>query len=161
MVGRSIASITDLVVHIYLSASHLSKYGTSVIYISYGPLYVPYYRYYTVYGSHCWLIAKILPSEIWNVHAPLGQHFGNQLTLCMCSVQRVHVSHKATQALCVLKHCARKCHIPSNQCRYSNYSLPDVALGQHSTAGRYGRNKVRGLLNLEPLAVGVSQCQLI
>ena len=66
-----------------------------------------------------------------------------------------------------------KCHIPSKECRYSNYSLPDVlgdsdgnetrdkpacsteestmeegssggfnvALGQHSTAGRYGRNK--------------------
>ena len=65
---------------------------------------------------------------------------------------------------------AHKCHIPSKECRYSNYSLPDVlgdsdgnetrdkpacfteeegimeegssggsnvALGQHSTAGRY------------------------
>ena len=71
----------------------------------------------------------------------------------------MHVSHKfkATQVLCALKPCARKCHIPSNQCRYSNYSLPEgimeeedeegssggsiVALGQHLTAGRYRINK--------------------
>ena len=84
------------------------------------------------------------------------------------------MSHKDTQALCALKHCTCKCHIPSKVCRYSNYSSPDalgdsdgnetrdepacsteegtmeeeggsggssVALGQHSTADRYGRNK--------------------
>ena len=85
------------------------------------------------------------------------------------------MSHKATQALCALKSSAHKCHIPSKECRYSNYSLPDVlgdsdssetrdkpacsteeegimeeegssggsnvALGQHSTVGRCGRNK--------------------
>ena len=72
------------------------------------------------------------------------------------------------------KICTSKCHIPSKECRYNNYSSPDVlgdsdgnetrdkpacsteegtkeeeggsggssvALGQHSTAGRYRRNK--------------------
>ena len=78
------------------------------------------------------------------------------------------MSHKATQALCALKTRARKCHIPSKECRYSNYSLPDAlgdsdgnetrdkpacsteeegtmeALEQHSTAGRCERNKSMG-----------------
>ena len=45
-VGRSIASISDLGEHIYLSALHLSKYGASVVYIGYGP---PYRTTYSTY----------------------------------------------------------------------------------------------------------------
>ena len=49
MVGWSIATIYNLGAHNYLSASPLSKYGTSVIFISYGP---PYHTTYITYEFH-------------------------------------------------------------------------------------------------------------
>ena len=45
-IGQFIAFISDLGEHIYLGASHLSKYDASVGYISYGPSYC------TIYISH-------------------------------------------------------------------------------------------------------------
>ena len=43
-VGRFIASIYDLVAHIYFGASHLGKYvSPSVVYIGYGPPYLTIY----------------------------------------------------------------------------------------------------------------------
>ena len=39
MIGRSIASISDLGKHIYLGTSHLGKYDALVLYIGYGPPY--------------------------------------------------------------------------------------------------------------------------
>ena len=46
MVGWSIVSIADLSAHTYLGTMHLGKYGTSVVYFSYGP---PYRILYTLH----------------------------------------------------------------------------------------------------------------
>ena len=95
LVGRSIASISNLG-GIFTSALHafLSKYGAS--------------------GQVYWQWTS-LPYNICYI-CTLGSTFWQSTDSTMCYVQRVHVSHKATQALCALKTRAHKCHIPSKEC---------------------------------------------
>ena len=52
MVDQSIASISDLRMHIFLGSLHLGKYGTSVVYINYEPPYRTIYYILQLAHTH-------------------------------------------------------------------------------------------------------------
>ena len=103
-VGQSIASISDLGEHIYLSASHLGKYDASVVYIGYGPPYRTIYITYTahtVQWEHCYVpqgdssCHMPLPSPTAPPGTPPADHT-TQLQAIHYSIQPFHVEDVRT-----------------------------------------------------------------